>query len=90
MLQAMMNIIYIYTRIPKSETPFSTDTTLQDNYSTPKKSTPKTPQQSTSAKMYKLTRHLSHIVHRLYPSMIPPSLNTKTNFKAFSYLMTTH
>ena len=40
--------------------------------------------------MYKLTLHLSHIVHKLYPSMILPSLNTKTLFKAFSYLMTTH
>ena len=40
---------HIYTRIPKSETPFSTDTTLQDNYSTLQKSTPKTPQQITSA-----------------------------------------
>ena len=42
---------HIYTRIPKSETPFSSDTTLQDNYSILllKKSTPKTPQQSISA-----------------------------------------
>ena len=40
---------HIYTRIPKSETPFSTDTTLQDDYSTLKKSTPKPPQQITSA-----------------------------------------
>ena len=40
---------HIYTRIPKSETPFSTNTTLQDNYSTLKKSTLKKPQQSTSA-----------------------------------------
>ena len=41
-------------------------------------------------KMYKLTLHLSHIVHKLYLSMILPSLNTKIIFKAFSYLMTTH
>ena len=40
---------HIYTRIPKFDTSFSTDTTLQDNYSTLKTSPPKTPQQSTSA-----------------------------------------
>ena len=40
---------HIYTRIPKYDTSSSTDTTLQDNYSTLKKSPPKTPQQSTSA-----------------------------------------
>ena len=40
---------HVYTRIPKTETPFSIDTTLQDNYSTIKKSTTKTPQQITSA-----------------------------------------
>ena len=40
---------HIYTRIPKYDTSFSTDTTLQDNYSTLKNSPPKTPQQSTSA-----------------------------------------
>ena len=40
---------HIYTRIPKSETPFSTDTTLQDNFSILKKSTPTTPQHITSA-----------------------------------------
>ena len=41
---------HIYTRIPKYDSSFSTDTTLQqENYSTLKKSTSNTPQVSTSA-----------------------------------------
>ena len=34
--------------------------------------------------MYKQTLHLSHIVHKLYLSMILPFLKTKTTFKASS------
>ena len=40
---------HIYTRIPKYDFSFSTDTTLQENYSTLKKSPSNTPQESTSA-----------------------------------------
>ena len=40
---------HIYTRIPKYDASFSTDTTLQENYSTLKKSPSNTPQESTSA-----------------------------------------
>ena len=40
---------HIYTRIPKYDSSFSTDTTLQENYSTLKKSPSNTPQESTSA-----------------------------------------
>ena len=40
---------HIYTRIPKNGSPFSTDTTLQENYSTLKKSLSNTPPESTSA-----------------------------------------
>ena len=82
---------HIYTRIPKSETLFSQQTQhyktiilLLKNHHL--QQTNKLLLQS----MYKLTLHLSHILHKLYPSMILPSLNTKTTFKAFSYLMTTH
>ena len=48
-LQVMMKIIDIYTRIPKKDSSFSTDTTLQENYSTLKKSPSNTPQEITSA-----------------------------------------
>ena len=44
------DVDHIYTRIPKSDSSFSTDTTLQPEiYSTFKKSTSNTPQESTSA-----------------------------------------
>ena len=46
----MTTIIYIYTRIPKYDSSFSTDTTLQpETYSTLKRSTSNTPQECTSA-----------------------------------------
>ena len=46
----MTKIIYIYTRIPKSDSSFLPDTTLQtENYSTLNKSTSNTPQKSVSA-----------------------------------------
>ena len=40
---------HIYTRIPKYDSSFSTDTTLQESYSTLKKSPSNTPQENTSA-----------------------------------------
>ena len=40
---------HIYTRIPKYDSSFSTDPTLQENYSTLKKSPSNTPQEPTSA-----------------------------------------
>ena len=40
---------HIYTRIPKCDSSFSTDTTLQEKYSTLKKSPSTTPQESASA-----------------------------------------
>ena len=40
---------HIYTRIPKSDSSFSTDTTLHENYSPLKKPPSNTPQESTSA-----------------------------------------
>ena len=40
---------HIYTRIPKDDSSFSTDTTLQENYSTLNKSISNTPQKSVSA-----------------------------------------
>ena len=41
---------HIYTRIPKYDSSFSTDPTLQENYSTLKKSPSNTPQGTTSAR----------------------------------------
>ena len=81
---------HIYTRIPKNDSPFSTDTTLQkiillskNHHLTLHKKVP-------LQKMYKQTLHLSHIVHKLYLSMILPFSNTKITFKASFCLMTIH
>ena len=81
----------IYTKIPKSDSPFLHDTTLQtENYSTLNKLTPKTSQNSVSAINVQKTYHLSHIVHKLYHSMIPHFSSTKTIFKVSSFQMITH
>ena len=81
---------HIYTRSRKSETPFSTDTTLQDNYSTLQKSTPKTPQQITSAINVQTNppslTHCSQII----PFYDTSFFKYKNYCQGFSYLMTTH
>ena len=81
---------HIYTRIPKSETPFSTDLTLQDEYSTHKKSTPKTPPQITSA--INVQTHSPSLTHcsQIIPFYDTSFFKYKKISKAFFYLMTTH
>ena len=81
---------HIYTRIPKNDSPFSTDTTLQENYSTLKKSPSNTPQERTSAINVQTNSPSLHIVHKLYLSMILPFSNTKITFKASFCLMIIH
>ena len=58
---------HIYTRNPKNDSSFSTDITLQENYSTLKKSPSNTPQQSTSA--LNVQTNSSSLTH--YPQVIP-------------------
>ena len=55
---------HIYTRIPKNGSPFSTDTTLQENYSTLKKSS-NTSQESTSA--INVQTNSPSLTHSSYP-----------------------
>ena len=56
---------HINNRIPKHDSSFTTDKTLhEESYSTIKKSTSTTPQESTSAKKYKHILDLLHIVHK--------------------------
>ena len=84
---------HIYTTIPKSDSSFLHDTTLKtENYSTLNKPISNTSQTPVSAinVQTKQTYHLSHIVHKLYLSMIHHFLCTKTIFKVSSSQMTTH
>ena len=81
---------HINTRIPKSETPFSTTTTLPDNYSTLKKSTPKTPQQSTSAiNVQTNSPSLTHC-SQIIPFYDTSFFKYQNYFQGFFHLMTTH
>ena len=83
---------HIYTRIPKSDSSFLHDTTLQtENYSTLNKSISNTPQKSVSAINVQINLlNLLHIVHRLYLPMINHFSSTKTIFKVSFFPMTTH
>ena len=67
-LQVMTRIIYVYTRIPKSDSSFLHDTTLQTkNYSTHNKSKSNTPQKSVSA--INVQTNLPSLTH--CPQIIP-------------------
>ena len=83
---------HIYTRIPNMIPPFQ----LTKLYKTPniiqlsKSHHLKLHNKLLLQSMYKQTLRLSHILHRLYPSMILPFSNIKTTFKAFFYLMIVH
>ena len=62
---------HIYTRIPKSDSSFLHDTTLQKKDTLLSTSRHLTPHKNLFLqKMYKQTYHLLHIVHRSYLSMI--------------------
>ena len=82
---------HIYTRIPKSDSPFLHDTTLQtENYSTPNQLTPNTSQKSVSA--INVQPNLPSLTHcpqiiLFYDTFF---LSTKTIFKVFSSQMTIH
>ena len=81
---------HIYTRNPKYDSSFSTDTTLQENYSTLKKSPSNTPQESTSAiNVQTISPSLTHS-SQVILFMIRPFSNTKITFKASFCLMTIH
>ena len=82
---------HIYTRIPKSDSSFLHDTTLQtENYSTLYKLTRNTSQKSVSAK--NVQPNLPSLTH--CPQIIPfydtSFSSTKTIFKVFSSQMTIH
>ena len=82
---------HIYTRIPKSDSSFLHDTTLQtENYSTLKQSTPNTAQKSVYA--INVQPSLPSLTH--CPQIIPfydtSFLSTKTIFKVFSSQMSIH
>ena len=79
----------IYTRIPKHDSSFTTDKTLKEEiYSTIKKSTSTTPQESTSA--INVQPHSRHIVNKKYLLMILPFSSTIIIFKISFFLMITH
>ena len=82
---------HIYTRIPKSDSSFLHDTTLQTaNYSTLNKSIPNTPQKSVSAIIVQtILPSLTHC-SQIIPFYDTSFLSKKTIFKVSSFQMTTH
>ena len=76
---------HIYTRIPQYDSSFSTDTTIQENYSTLKKSPSNTSQGSTS--VINVQRNSPSLTHssQVILFMIHPFSNTKITFKADDY-----
>ena len=81
---------HIYTRIPKYDSSFSTDPTLQENNSTLKKSPSNTPQETTSA--IKVQTHSPSLTHcsQGIPFYDTSFFKYKNTFKASFYLMTIH
>ena len=81
---------HIYTRIPKYDSSFSTDTTLHENYSTLKKPPSNTPQESTSAiNVQTNSPSLTHF-SQVLPFYDTSFFKYKITFKASFCLMTIH
>ena len=76
---------HIYTRIPKSDSSFLQDTTLQTkNYSTLKQLTPNTAQKSVSAiNVQPNLPSLTHFPQKIYRSMIHHFLSKRNYFQGF-------